>query len=72
MFEQNFPMVVAGSAGRKLDDSFPRSLPDLPPTVARGLITAHAYTILNCVELGPGEDDPRLIQLRNPWNRHEW
>jgi hypothetical protein len=45
----------------------------------QGIVTGHAYTVLNVYEGGAGgadDDDQaaplRLVELRNPWGRGEW
>jgi len=34
-----------------------------------GLVSGHAYTLLNVLELSTGE---KLVQIRNPWSYGEW
>ncbi|MCQ2821359.1 MAG: calpain family cysteine protease, partial [archaeon] len=37
-----------------------------------GLVHGHAYSILGLHEFGEGEDQVKLLALRNPWSYKEW
>lgn len=40
--------------------------------VSFGLVSTHAYSILDCREIRVGNKKERVLQLGNPWGRHEW
>jgi len=42
---------------------------DLDTAHARGIVTSHAYSVLDARQV---EEGVRLVKLRNPWNRGEW
>jgi len=37
-----------------------------------GLVTGHAYSVLNIVDINTYKGPVTLVRLRNPWGKHEW
>jgi len=54
---------------RLADKNYPMTTPCCNNGNFNGLITGHAYTLLNVLQLSTGE---KLAHVRNPWSQGEW
>ena len=39
---------------------------------ANGVVSGHAYSLLDILEFGHNGQDVRLLKMRNPWGKGEW
>jgi len=51
------------------DKNYPMTAPCCNGGYYKGLVSGHAYTLLNVLELSTGE---KLARVRNPWSQGEW
>jgi hypothetical protein len=59
--------TAVASAGEEEVQMTPDDIKDV------GLVDAHAYSLIKVAEVKIfGKETAKLLQIRNPWGKHEW